>query len=340
MRIATVIAHIMPTQIIRANARQLNTIAYLFADSASALTSTLQALEKHKHALKNGAWVGTSAQAFYKEMETSVLPNLRRLAASFASASTTTDNIGKAMYIADLDAQRLLHIVDAGASRGKPGDPTDAHDRIDQSWAYPAPPANLRNHNQYAPDVLAALGTVACGPVAFAGVVEAMGGSYREAMAWLKDNALQLGYSKASGMQPSDLEAMAQRYFAEMGESATANARHGQSDRATLDAITGALVSGDHVIIDLLALQPSVRTVVSDARGDGRVPDSFAHFARVVGFSPDGSTAYISESLNNGAFVAVPTATLLASMKNPEGRAESNGPVREKTDNWFMVIKK
>jgi uncharacterized protein YukE len=195
------------------------------------------------------------------------------------------------------------------------------------------PPPTINQHSQYDPNITGELGSEACGLISFSAAAEALGLSYEDAMEWFKLNAGANGYSISNGIQPSDYLKLVQKLIVEKHLLLSATEVKSMTNADTVERMRQELLKNNQIIVDILAMKPSTSTTPTSDPSAGMVPGTYAHFARVVGFSADGKTAYLAESLDaNKATVAVNTETLLQSMKNPEGRAFNNAPVREQVD--------
>lgn len=96
---------------VRADYEQLTQIAQAFGQLAEALQQTLGRLEKDKGVLEGGKWKGKGSAAFYREMNQTMLPAMKRLAAAMNSAANTTTKISRIMKQAEGDAARLFRLA-------------------------------------------------------------------------------------------------------------------------------------------------------------------------------------------------------------------------------------
>jgi uncharacterized protein YukE len=203
---------------------------------------------------------------------------------------------------------------------------------------YPAPPAQLTARNQYDPAITAAFGVNACGLVSTGAAFEALGLPYADTLTWFAKNLAGSGYTAQHGIQPSDFARIVNTAITAQSLPITATIYEGRTDSESIDIMRTALLAGDQVVIDFLAGPANQHTQANPDTAQ-IVPGTFAHFARVVGFSSDGQTVYLAESLNNADQpVAVATVDLLQAMKQPEQRSEFNGATREAITNWMIVL--
>jgi uncharacterized protein YukE len=92
--------------------------------------------------LQNGDWIGQGARAFFREMDSEVLPAVQRLQAALETAARTTGEINRIMQQAEEQAARLLRgdsatvgmsaAANVGAVDGGAGLPSPAHPTPDE----------------------------------------------------------------------------------------------------------------------------------------------------------------------------------------------------------------
>jgi WXG100 family type VII secretion target len=104
------------TSKIRADYEQLSQIASTFGQQAECARQLLEALQKDMATLQGGDWVGKSADKFYAEMKSTVLPAMARVAAAMNEAATTTAKISRVMKQAEDDAAALFRLDGMGAA--------------------------------------------------------------------------------------------------------------------------------------------------------------------------------------------------------------------------------
>jgi len=106
---------------IRADYEQLQAAASRFGQQAQTTRQTLRNLQQQLNVLQAGDWVGQGANAFYQEMNESVLPTFRRLITALEGAADGTSQISAEMQSAEERAASVLKGAGAG-----PGAPANA----------------------------------------------------------------------------------------------------------------------------------------------------------------------------------------------------------------------
>jgi WXG100 family type VII secretion target len=101
----------MPAPRVRANYDQLARIAAAFDRQAGETQRLAVSLTRQVQALESGDWAGRGAKAFYSEMDSQVLPSLRRLAGALSEAHRTTVQIRSIMKQAEDEAARLFRLM-------------------------------------------------------------------------------------------------------------------------------------------------------------------------------------------------------------------------------------
>jgi WXG100 family type VII secretion target len=91
----------------------LNQIAQIFTQQADACRQTLRAVKGAKEVLASGDWIGQGANAYYQEMDSSVLPTLQRLTAALDNASQVTIKIVSVVRQAEADAAACFRLQGA-----------------------------------------------------------------------------------------------------------------------------------------------------------------------------------------------------------------------------------
>lgn len=94
----------MGADVIQAQYDQLEQIAVRFGRQAEATAQTTQRVQQSMRALQTGGWEGRGAAAFFGEMDRSVLPSIRRLAAALQQSQTVTRRISQVMRTAEEEA--------------------------------------------------------------------------------------------------------------------------------------------------------------------------------------------------------------------------------------------
>ena len=202
-----------------------------------------------------------------------------------------------------------------------------------------------------------------CGPVAFCSAAEDQGiMDYNQCITDMyisneevsKKKIGRFGFSQAAGVQPNNYVKWIQYT---LGESATVTA----SNNHTLEDINEQLALGNIVIVDYLS---DTNPNQEGERGHGPVPaypyddgnpdkavklynyNSFAHFARVVGFSQDGQFIILAQTEHPdkyGETITVPVDAFSDAWEKPELRAnlgnpESKHDVDADVNNWMVTI--
>lgn len=100
----------MPASKVRADYDALQEIANTFDQHASKSRQSLQRLQQRMETLQSGDWIGKGATAFYQEMNSDVLPTMRRLAAALETANRLIRQSSQIMQEAEDEASRLFNI--------------------------------------------------------------------------------------------------------------------------------------------------------------------------------------------------------------------------------------
>ena len=98
----------MPANLFRGDYEQLAQIAQRFAREQDATQRMLENVRRQVGVLQGGDWVGQGAQAFYTEMNSAVLPSLKRLVQALQSAQRVTIQISRAIKQAEDEAAAVL----------------------------------------------------------------------------------------------------------------------------------------------------------------------------------------------------------------------------------------
>ena len=117
----------MTARVIRANYADLANIATQFDQQVDLTRKLLQRICQQKGALEGGDWSGQGAQAFYAEMNSQVVPTVKRLIGALEQAAGTTRQITNLMQQAENDAAALFRLQGATgpASASAPGFTSD-----------------------------------------------------------------------------------------------------------------------------------------------------------------------------------------------------------------------
>jgi WXG100 family type VII secretion target len=106
---------------VRADYEELRQVVSTFKRAGDATGRSLHAVRREKDVLQGGDWIGQGATAFYKEMDDSVLPTLKRLTSALDSAANTTNQIIGVMQQAEEDAAAVLNGSGLGGAGGSGG---------------------------------------------------------------------------------------------------------------------------------------------------------------------------------------------------------------------------
>ena len=99
---------------IRSDYDQLNQIGQRFGQEGESTRQLIQALRQNLDTLRGGDWIGPGATAFYSEMDGSVMPSLKRLAAAMDSAKQASGQIRQLIQQAEGEASGQLRRDQAG----------------------------------------------------------------------------------------------------------------------------------------------------------------------------------------------------------------------------------
>ena len=98
----------MPANLFRGDYDQLAQIAQRFAREHDAAQRMLTEVQRQTSVLQSGDWVGQGAQTFYAEMNSAVLPSLKRLVQALQSAQRITAQISREIKLAEDEAAAIL----------------------------------------------------------------------------------------------------------------------------------------------------------------------------------------------------------------------------------------
>jgi len=100
----------MPSGKVRADYDQLQEISKMFDRESDACNGKNQRVKSNIETLRGGDWQGVGARAFFKEMDSEVLPALGRLRHALAEAAKITAQVAKAMKQAEDDSSALFKL--------------------------------------------------------------------------------------------------------------------------------------------------------------------------------------------------------------------------------------
>lgn len=100
----------MPAPRIRAHYDDLEAIRNKFAQQADQIRQMSQNIRSRMEVMRDGAWIGEAATAFYDEMDSEVFPAVERLINALDQASQATRAIGDRFQQAEQDGSaRFRH---------------------------------------------------------------------------------------------------------------------------------------------------------------------------------------------------------------------------------------
>ena len=93
----------------RGNYDELKTIQSRWQQEAESINQMNSNLSSCVQTLEGGDWIGEGARAFLQEMNSDVMPSLRRLQKALAAASKNTSNIAKEIKAAEDETSNILN---------------------------------------------------------------------------------------------------------------------------------------------------------------------------------------------------------------------------------------
>ncbi len=100
----------MPAPTVRSDYDQLKNVAQTFSSQADTLNQMMQNINSNVDTLQGGDWSGQGAQAFFKEMNDTVFPTLKRLNHAMTEAARITQQIAQIMHNAEESAAGVFHL--------------------------------------------------------------------------------------------------------------------------------------------------------------------------------------------------------------------------------------
>jgi WXG100 family type VII secretion target len=100
----------MPAVKVRSDYDQLKQISSKFGAANSAVAGVNKKLTSAMDQLKKGDWIGQGAKKFYAEMDSDVMPSMKRLEKAMAEAAKITNQIAKLVKQAEDDSSRLFRL--------------------------------------------------------------------------------------------------------------------------------------------------------------------------------------------------------------------------------------
>jgi len=101
----------MPAVKVRSDYDQLKQISSKFSAANSAVAGVNKRLTTAMDQLRKGDWIGQGAKKFYAEMDSDVMPSMKRLEKAMASASKAAADIAKLMKQAEDESSNIFKLV-------------------------------------------------------------------------------------------------------------------------------------------------------------------------------------------------------------------------------------
>jgi WXG100 family type VII secretion target len=98
----------MPAPRIRADYDNLASAANTFTTEAGQTSDLFQKVQQCVGGLQSGGWLGQGAQAFYQEMESVVIPGMKRLSDALEQSATAVKQISQVFQQAEQQAGALF----------------------------------------------------------------------------------------------------------------------------------------------------------------------------------------------------------------------------------------
>jgi WXG100 family type VII secretion target len=98
----------MPSDLVCADYAQLERLSHTFKRAAARIEALQRALERPFGRLRDGAWQGVGADAFFTEMDRTLFPAIRRLHLALAQAGTLTRTLSAHLHQAEEEASALF----------------------------------------------------------------------------------------------------------------------------------------------------------------------------------------------------------------------------------------
>ncbi|MFN8468719.1 MAG: WXG100 family type VII secretion target [Caldilineaceae bacterium] len=105
----------MANQIVQAQYEQLDSAAHRFDQQAQSCAHLLEQVAQRADVLRQGSWVGKGSDAFVREIDSVVVPALRRLGSALVDAEKTLVDIKVVLQTADEEAAKPFRAVHAGS---------------------------------------------------------------------------------------------------------------------------------------------------------------------------------------------------------------------------------
>jgi WXG100 family type VII secretion target len=99
----------MARETTRGDYDELKSIQSKWQQTAEAINQMNSNLSSNIQTLEDGDWIGQGAKAFFAEMNSSVMPSLKRLQKALASAAKNTGSIAKEIKAAEDETSNMLN---------------------------------------------------------------------------------------------------------------------------------------------------------------------------------------------------------------------------------------
>ena len=113
----------MSAPVVRSDYDALTRVAQSFGKNAAETQRTLQQLRSQMDVLQGGDWLGKGAQAFYAEMNNTVVPTMARLQRALETSNQVVMQINQIMKAAEDEAAKHLRGENGRGGAGVPGQP-------------------------------------------------------------------------------------------------------------------------------------------------------------------------------------------------------------------------
>ena len=113
----------MSAPVVRSDYDALTRVAQSFGQHAADTQQSLQRLKSQMDVLQGGDWLGQGATAFYREMNSDVVPTMARLMRALEASNQVVMQINQIMKAAEDEAAKHLNGGNGGGGAGTPGGP-------------------------------------------------------------------------------------------------------------------------------------------------------------------------------------------------------------------------
>src|SRR5687767_1641141 len=113
----------MSAPVVRSDYDALTRVAQSFGQHAAETQQSLQRLKSQLDVLQGGDWLGQGATAFYREMNSDVVPTMARLMRALEASNQVVMQINQIMKAAEDEAAKHLNGGNGSGGAGTPGGP-------------------------------------------------------------------------------------------------------------------------------------------------------------------------------------------------------------------------